>query len=273
MQTLVIVPTYNEGPNIGRLVRAILAADPALDVLVVDDNSPDGTGRLADELAQADERVQVLHRAAKQGLGAAYLAGFRYALARPYAAIMQMDADFSHNPDDLPRLLAPLRANEADLVLGSRWVAGGGTRNWPLHRQLISRGGSLYARTVLSTTIRDLTGGFKCWRRETLAACLRDGVRANGYGFQIELTWRALRAGFRVCEVPITFTERVYGHSKMSGAIVREAARLVWQLRFEQQAAPMPVQPLPYAIPRLAPSDLRPVHEAAEPLLEREVGR
>lgn len=236
MRALIIIPTYNERENIGQLVPAILEQDPALDVLIVDDNSPDGTGELADQLARKTSRVAVLHRAGKLGLGTAYLTGFQYALARNYECVIEMDADFSHNPADLLRLLAPVRAGEADLVLGSRWVTGGGTRNWPLHRKMISRGGSLYARAVLGVPVRDLTGGFKCFHRRVLQALDLVDVRTVGYGFQIELTYRAIRAGFRVHEIPIIFTERVHGVSKMSTRIASEAIRVVWQLRLGRRA-------------------------------------
>jgi dolichol-phosphate mannosyltransferase len=231
MRSIVILPTYNECENLGRLIPALLAQDPALDILVVDDNSPDGTGALADRFAAATTRVRALHRPGKQGLGRAYLAGFRAALAGDYAAIVEMDADFSHDPADLPRLIEPVRRGQADLVLGSRWVDGGGTRNWPLQRRLISRGGSWYARTILGVPVRDLTGGFKCFDRRVLEAIDLDSVRASGYAFQIEMTYRALQMGFRVREVPIVFTERVRGTSKMSRQIVAEATIVVWRLR------------------------------------------
>lgn len=237
MRSIVIVPTYNERENVTGLVHAVLAADPKIDVLIVDDNSPDGTGKLADALARDTTRVHVLHRAGKQGLGTAYIAGFRYALAHKYECVLEMDADFSHNPADLPRLLAPVRQGSADLVLGSRWVSGGGTRHWPLLRQVISRGGSWYARTILGVAMRDLTGGFKCFHRRVLEALPLDTIQTSGYGFQIELTYLALRAGFRVQEIPIVFTERLFGVSKMSGHIVMEAIGLVWRLRFAQLAA------------------------------------
>jgi dolichol-phosphate mannosyltransferase len=244
MASIVITPTYNERENIERLVAAVLAADRALDLLIVDDNSPDGTGAIADRLAQLSRRVHVLHRPGKQGLGAAYKAGFRYALERGYDQIVEMDADLSHNPFDLPRLIAPVAADEADLALGSRWVQGGGTVNWPLHRQLISRGGSRYARVVLGLPVRDLTGGFKCFHRSVLQAIDLDAIRSSGYGFQIELTYHAIGAGFRVRELPITFTEREHGASKMSRAIVLEALAMVWQLRSAAPAVLQPAAPL-----------------------------
>lgn len=226
---LIVMPTYNEIENLPRILDAALAALPEAHVLVVDDGSPDGTGDLADRRAEADDRIHVLHRAEKAGLGRAYLAGFGWALERDYTHVFEMDADFSHPADRLPALLAA--TEDADVALGSRWVKGGGTVGWPLKRQLISRGGSFYARRVLGVDIRDLTGGFKCFRREVLEALDFDAISAVGYGFQIELTWRALQKGFRVVEVPITFTDRVRGQSKMSGAIFAEALKLVWKLR------------------------------------------
>lgn len=263
MNAIVVVPTFNERENLAELIPAILAADPQLDILIVDDNSPDGTGVLAEELALTTDRIGVLHRPGKLGLGAAYRAGFRQALDWGYEAICAMDADLSHNPADLPRLLAPVRDGSADLVLGARWIAGGGTRNWPLHRQLLSRCGSFYARTILDLPLHDLTGGFKCFRRQVLEMIDLDTIQARGYGFQIELTWRAVEAGFAVAEVPIIFSERIVGQSKMSAAIVAEALALVWKLRFDSGAAARP-STAPQPTPTLA---------IAEPLLEREVGR
>src|SRR5512137_1304657 len=211
------------------MVAAVLASAPSCDVLVVDDNSPDGTGRIADELAAADPRVHVLHRAGKEGLGKAYLAAFAWALARDYGLVLEMDCDFSHDPKYLPGMLAA--AGEADLVLGSRYVEGGGTVNWGWLRKLISRGGSLYARTILGLSVRDLTGGFKCFRREVLEAIDLASVECTGYAFQIELTYRAARRGFRIRELPIVFADRRVGHSKMSRRIVLEAIRKVWSIR------------------------------------------
>ena len=228
-RAVICLPTYDERENIGPIVSAILAAAPEADVLVIDDNSPDGTGVLADEIAAREPRVKVLHRAGKEGLGKAYLAGFAWALARGYDLVLEMDADFSHDPKYLPTLLA--RAKDADLVLGSRYVKGGGTVNWGVGRKLISRGGSLYARTILGLPIRDLTGGFKCFRREVLEAIDLGSVECSGYAFQIELTFRAVRRGFRVAEVPIVFADRRVGHSKMSRRIVLEAIRKVWSIR------------------------------------------
>jgi len=229
-RALVCLPTYDERENLQPMVEAILAAVPELDVLVIDDSSPDGTGELADALAARDPRVKVLHRAVKEGLGRAYLAGFAWALERGYGLVLEMDADFSHDPGRLPAMLA--RAREADLVLGSRYVPGGGTVNWGLARQLISRGGSLYARAILGIGVRDLTGGFKCFRREVLEAIDLGSVACTGYAFQIELTYRAIRCGFRVAEVPIVFVDRRVGQSKMSRGIVLEALRKVWSIRF-----------------------------------------
>jgi len=228
-RALICLPTYDEIENLRPMVEAIQATVPAAEVLVIDDNSPDGTGKLADELAAADQRVHVLHRAGKEGLGKAYLAGFAWALARGYGLVMEMDCDFSHDPKYLPDMLAA--AAEADLVLGSRYVAGGGTVNWGLGRKLISRGGSLYARTILGLPVRDLTGGFKCFRREVLEAIDLPSVECTGYAFQIELTYRASRKGFRVREIPIVFADRRVGQSKMSRRIVLEAIRKVWSIR------------------------------------------
>ena len=228
---VVVVPTYNEHDNLEPLTAAILAAVQEATVLIVDDRSPDGTGVLADTLAARDPRIHVLHRTAKEGLGVAYRAGFRWALDRPTTrAVVQMDADFSHDPADLPRLLAPLMS-DADLVIGTRYMRGGGTVGWPLRRQLVSRAGTLFARTVLLLPYRDLTGGFKAWRREALDAIRMREANANGYAFQIETTWWAHRRGTRVSQVPIIFRERVAGTSKMTGSIVREALLVVVRLR------------------------------------------
>jgi dolichol-phosphate mannosyltransferase len=230
MGSLVVLPTYNERGNLGPIVQAIHKALPDAEVLVVDDASPDGTGELAASLAKGDERLRVLRRSAKLGLGTAYRDAFRLALAGPYAHVIQMDADFSHDPADLPRLAEAVQRG-ADVAVGSRWVAGGGTRNWGVGRRLLSRGGSFYARTVLGVPVHDLTSGFKCWRRETLASVGLEEVRSEGYGFQIEMTYRAIRRGFRVVEVPIVFVDRRVGQSKMSSAIVREALLGVWRMR------------------------------------------
>jgi dolichol-phosphate mannosyltransferase len=235
-RVLVIVPTYNERENLPAIVAAVHEHLPVADLLVVDDNSPDGTGRLADELASRDSQVSVLHRAGKQGLGTAYVAGFKWGLAKGYEYLFEMDCDFSHDPKYLPELLAACE-READLVLGSRYVEGGGTVNWGPLRQIISRGGSLYARTILGVPVRDLTGGFKCFRRRVLEALDLDTVSAQGYGFQIEMTFRAIKLGFRVLELPIVFVDRRVGQSKMSRGIFVEALTLVWKLRLTGSAA------------------------------------
>ncbi|HEX4405862.1 MAG TPA: polyprenol monophosphomannose synthase [Polyangia bacterium] len=230
--TLVVIPTYNERECLTQIVPAVRAAVPAAHILIVDDNSPDGTGVLADELAAADAHVRVLHRVRKQGLGAAYLAAFKFALDADdgWRRIVQMDADFSHDPNDVPRLLSALDGG-ADLAIGSRYTEGGGTENWGLGRRLISRGGGAYAQTVLGVSVRDLTAGFKAWKSDTLRGIDLDAVAAKGYGFQIEMTFRALRNGFRVVERPIKFIDRRVGQSKMSGTIFFEALTLVWSLR------------------------------------------
>ncbi len=228
---LVIIPTYNEIDNLGPITEAVLKVDPRVDILVCDDNSPDGTGRLADELAAKNPRIRVLHRAKKEGLGRAYLAAFRWALQESYQYIIEMDADFSHDPRFLPKLI-DTAINDADLALGSRYVEGGGTVNWGVSRQLISQGGSLYARSILGVKVRDLTGGFKCFNRRVLEAIDLDTVQSSGYGFQIELTYRTLKKGFTVKEIPIVFEDRRVGQSKMSRKIFIEAASMVWKLRF-----------------------------------------
>ncbi|MCB9728558.1 MAG: polyprenol monophosphomannose synthase [Deltaproteobacteria bacterium] len=231
-RALIIVPTYNELENLPLLVEAIFDVVPDVHLLVVDDGSPDGTGELADRIAAADGRVHVLHRAGKQGLGTAYIAGFRWALERDYPYVFEMDADFSHQPRYLPDLLGAVEGG-ADLALGTRYIRGGGTEGWGPLRQLISRGGNLYARGVLWLPFHDLTGGFKCFRREVLEAIDLSDIRSEGYAFQIELTYRARKAGFRIVEVPIVFPDRTRGESKMSGRIVREAMINVVRLRFE----------------------------------------
>ena len=233
-RAVVCVPTYDERENIEPLVRALGGVlDTTRDrVLVIDDGSPDGTGEIADRLAGELPWLDVLHRTEKQGIGRAYLAGFDRALESDAELVLEMDCDFSHNPADVPRLIAACEAG-ADLALGSRWVDGGGTVNWGFLRRFISRGGSLYARLVLGVGIRDLTGGFKCFRRPVLETIDRNAIAAHGYGFQIEGTYRALRAGFRVVEVPITFVDRRVGESKMSGGIVLEAMRQVPVLRWK----------------------------------------
>jgi dolichol-phosphate mannosyltransferase len=216
-----VVPTYQERLNIEDVVTRLRGAAPLAHVLVVDDDSPDGTGALAEDLAAADPQVHVLHRAVKDGLGPAYLAGFGWGLDREYDVLVEMDADGSHQPEQLPALLAALPG--ADLVLGSRWVPGGSVVNWPLRRRLLSQGGNRYVRRALQIDLRDATGGFRAFRRTTLEKLDLEGVASHGYCFQVDLAWRTVRAGFRVVEVPIEFVERVRGESKMSGAIVREA--------------------------------------------------
>ena len=233
----VIVPTYNEADNVVGISAAILEVLPAATLLVVDDGSPDGTGRLADELAGADARIRVLHRPAKEGLGRAYLDGFGVALGGGAGVVVQMDADWSHDPEALPSLIGPVIEGSADLVLGSRYTSGGGVVDWGFGRRLISRGGSLFARLVLGLEPRDLTGGFKAWRAATLGTIPFDGVHAGGYVFQIEMTFRAARLGSRILEVPIIFRDRRVGQSKMSRRIVVEALVVVVKLRLEEMAA------------------------------------
>lgn len=232
-RAVVCLPTYNERDNLEPMVRALgEVLDTGRDrVLVIDDGSPDGTGELADRLAAELSWVDVLHRPTKEGLGPAYVAGFRHALADDAELVLEMDCDFSHDPADVPRLIAACEEG-ADLALGSRYVPGGGTLNWGLGRRIVSRGGSLYARILLGVGIRDLTGGFKCFRRATLDAIDLDAIAARGYGFQIEGTYRVLRKRLRVVEVPITFTDRRVGESKMSGGIVAEAMLQVPRLRW-----------------------------------------
>jgi len=234
VKAMVVVPTYNERQNLSQLAPRVLSALPEVSLLVVDDGSPDGTGTLADELAQVDPRVRVRHRRAKEGLGRAYLDGFAVALAGGASIVVQMDADWSHDPAVLPELVRPIRAGDADLVIGSRYTRGGGVVDWGLGRRLVSRGGSLFARTVLSLGPNDLTGGFKAWRAPTLAAIPFEGVHAGGYVFQIEMTYRASRAGARVREIPITFRDRRVGQSKMSRRIIVEALVVVLQLRWDE---------------------------------------
>jgi len=227
---LIVVPTYNERDNVEEVVTRFLAAAPEAELLFVDDNSPDGTGELLDQLAAGDPRVHVLHRAGKLGLGTAYLDGFRWGLARGFEYLLEMDADFSHDPQYLPELLRLAREG-ADVVIGSRYVEGGGTENWGVGRKLISRGGSFYARTVLGVKVRDVTAGFICWRRRALETIDLDAIRSNGYSFQIEMKYRAIRAGLTVVETPIIFVDRRVGKSKMSRAIFLEALGMVWKLR------------------------------------------
>jgi dolichol-phosphate mannosyltransferase len=230
----IVLPTYNEAENLEPIAAAILSALPVATLLVVDDGSPDGTGQVADRLAAADARVRVLHRAAKAGLGRAYLAGFRVALDAGATVVLQMDADWSHDPASLPALVEPLADGSADVVIGSRYAPGGRVVDWGPLRRLVSRGGSLFARIVLGLPARDLTGGFKAWRAGTLAAIDFAGVHAGGYVFQIEMTYRANRGGARIREVPITFRDRRVGQSKMSRRIFVEAFVVVCQLRLDE---------------------------------------
>jgi len=233
MTPWVILPTYNEAENLERIVGAVLERLPAYGrVLVVDDSSPDGTGEIADRLASAEDSVDVLHRPRKEGLGPAYLAGFRVALDDGADRIIEMDADFSHDPADLPRLIEA--TEEADLAIGSRYVSGGGVTDWGPMRRFISRGGSAYSRLALGLPVRDLTGGFKCYRRPVLETINLDTIEARGYAFQVETTYRAIRAGFRVVEIPITFKDRTDGSSKMSRSIVAEAMWRVPAMRFRR---------------------------------------
>jgi dolichol-phosphate mannosyltransferase len=230
VRVTVCLPTYDERENVERMVRSLAALD--VGVLVIDDGSPDGTGEIADRLSLELDYVDVLHRPRKEGLGPAYLAGFRRALADGADLVLEMDCDFSHDPADVPRLVEA--AEDADLVLGSRYVPGGRVANWSALRRFISRGGSLYAQVLLGLPLRDLTGGFKCYRRAVLEALPLDEIHSRGYAFQIETTYRTLRAGFRVREVPITFTDRLEGGSKMSKAIVLEA---IWKVPLMRLAA------------------------------------
>ncbi|HEU4474162.1 MAG TPA: polyprenol monophosphomannose synthase [Gemmatimonadales bacterium] len=233
-RALVVIPTYNEAMNLPLIVPQILAQDQRIDVLVVDDNSPDGTGRMADEMAAAEPRIHVLHRPAKAGLGKAYLAGFRWALERDYEFVFEMDADFSHDPRFLTDFL--VAAQNADLVIGSRYKTGVNVINWPISRLLLSLGANQYARWVTGLPIVDSTGGFKCFRRRVLEAIDFERVRSNGYSFQIEMSFRAWKKGFRLVEIPIVFTDRIEGQSKMNKRIVREAIWMVWWLRLKALA-------------------------------------
>jgi len=227
---VVVIPTYNEKDNVRALVQAVEPACPQADLLFVDDNSPDGTGALLDELAAADTRVHVLHRPLKQGLGRAYVAGFQWALRQGYEYILEMDADFSHDPADLPRLLAA--AQTADLVIGSRYIGGVRVMNWPMNRLLLSKAAALYTQIITGLQIHDPTGGFKCFHRAVLETIDLEAIRSNGYSFQIEMNHTAWQLGFRLVEVPIMFVERREGQSKMNKQIVREARWMVWKLLF-----------------------------------------
>lgn len=229
--SLIVVPTYNERDNVREIATKFLAALPGTELLFVDDNSPDGTGELLDEIASAEPRIHVMHRAGKLGLGTAYIEGFGWGLARGYDYLFEMDADGSHDPRYLPQMLA-LAEDGADVVVGSRYVPGGGTENWGVTRKLISRGGSLYARTILGVEVRDVTAGFICWRRTALEAIDLSTITSNGYSFQIEMKYRAIKKGLRLVETPIVFVDRRVGQSKMSRAIFAEALLKVWALRF-----------------------------------------
>lgn len=220
-RVLVLIPTYNERENLPLILDRLLTAVPTVDVLVLDDSSPDGTGEVADARAEADPRINVMHRKVKAGLGAAYIAGFRWGLERDYDVLVEMDADGSHPPEHLPRLLGALV--HADLVIGSRYVAGGEVVNWPRRREVLSKGGNLYCRLALGIGVRDITAGYRAYRADVLRSLDLDAVESHGYCFQVDLGWRTIQHGFRVAEVPITFTERVIGDSKMSGNIVKEA--------------------------------------------------
>jgi dolichol-phosphate mannosyltransferase len=231
MKPLIVVPTYNERDNVGEVVERFLAAAPDAELLFVDDNSPDGTGDVLDGLAAKNPRVHVLHRAGKLGLGTAYLDGFHWGMSRGFELLVEMDADFSHDPKYLPEMLR-LARDGADVVVGSRYTAGGGTENWGIGRKIISRGGSLYARTVLGIRVRDVTAGFVCWRKSALERIDLGAVKSNGYSFQIEMKYRALKAGLGIVETPIVFADRRVGQSKMSRAIFMEALGMVWRLRF-----------------------------------------
>jgi dolichol-phosphate mannosyltransferase len=230
-RALIVVPTYNEHDNVRGVAERFLAAIPGVELLFVDDNSPDGTGAVLDELAQAEPRIHVMHRAGKLGLGTAYVEGFTWGLARGFDYLWEMDADGSHDPKYLPQMLA-LAEDGADLVIGSRYVPGGGTENWGLGRQLISRGGGVYARTILGIDVRDVTAGFVCWRRRALERIDLTTIHSNGYSFQIEMKYRAIQRGMRVVETPIMFADRRVGQSKMSRKIFAEAMLRVWRLRF-----------------------------------------
>ncbi|MCA1830982.1 MAG: polyprenol monophosphomannose synthase [Actinomycetota bacterium] len=241
MKVRVILPTYNEAGTIRDVVARALGSTPDVDVLIVDDNSPDGTGDIADGIAAAEPRVFVMHRASKQGLGPAYIAGFVDSIARGYEAMIEMDSDLSHDPADIPRLIEAARA--ADVVIGSRYVRGGDTQNWTTGRRLMSRGANLYARTLLRFPVRDATAGFRLYRRAVLETIPLDEIHSEGYGFQVEMTWRAWTLGFTIVEIPITFVERREGASKMSRAIAIEGGRKV--LRWAAKRARRPAEPHP----------------------------
>ncbi len=228
-KALVIIPTYNECENVEQIIRRVLEQSPIISVLIVDDNSPDGTGKLVDRLAAAEERVNVIHRSGKLGLGTAYVAGFKYAIGMKYDYIFEMDADLSHDPEEIPNFLEAIKDN--DLVIGSRYIQGVNVINWPLSRLLLSKGASLYTRIITGMHIQDPTGGFKCFRREVLESLDLDRIKSGGYSFQIEVNFKVWKSGFRIREIPIVFTDRMEGSSKMSRQIVREAVLMVWKLK------------------------------------------
>lgn len=229
---LIIIPTYNEKDNIEKIIAKVFSVDANVDILIVDDNSPDGTGRIADELKSKDVRVHTMHREGKLGLGTAYIAGFKYALEREYQFIMEMDADFSHNPAEIPNFKAALE--DADVVIGSRYIDGVNVVNWPLSRLILSYGANLYTRLITGMPIKDATAGFKAFRRDVLETINLDNVKSNGYSFQIEMNYRAYAKKFRIKEIPIIFSDRTHGQSKMSTKIVREAILMVWKLKFRK---------------------------------------
>jgi dolichol-phosphate mannosyltransferase len=229
MRGLVVIPTYNEKENIERIIPAVLEKDQSLDILIVDDNSPDGTGAIVEKMAGENKRIKVLHRSEKRGLGTAYLCGFKYALENGYDYIFEMDADFSHDPKYIPNFLKAIK--DADLILGSRYISGVNVINWPMSRLLLSYFANVYSRLITGLPVRDATGGFKCYRRKVLETISLDKVKSNGYSFQIEMSFRAWKKGFKIKEIPIVFEDRRAGHSKMSKKIVREAIWLVWRLR------------------------------------------
>lgn len=255
-RTLVVVPTYNERENLFPLTKRIFALSVPVDLLVVDDHSPDGTGQAADQLAQTNASIHVLHRSQKRGLGLAYLAGFKWALARDYEFVFELDGDGSHNPDDIPRLIEA--AQEADLVLGSRYVDGIRIINWPLRRLILSKSASIYVRLATGMPFTDPTGGYKCYRRQALQALDLDAVESNGYSFQIEITHKLWRQGMKIVEVPIIFTDRIQGHSKMSGRIVREAFWFVLRLWFQNMLRRRSAAPAAIARPDLSKSSSLP---------------
>lgn len=250
MKALIIIPTYNEVDNLRPLLKEIASYAPEADILVVDDNSPDGTGQLADEIHNEDPRVHVLHRAGKLGLGTAYIAGFNYAIAHSYDVAFEMDADFSHNPRYLPDFLQAIK--HADLVIGSRYIAGGGTPNWSLLRRFISGGGNVFARFMLSIPVHDCTAGFRCYRRAVLESIDLDAIQSQGYAFQVELAYRVAQQGFRIVETPIIFTDRRVGKSKMSRKIFLEGFTYVLRTRFSKKARSISIASVQRTLPKTA---------------------